>query len=402
MLKLFVLLWLLIPAVHAAEKPPAADRRAWQHGIELLTINGKNLLIWSSWGNPPTANPGHDWEHDIYYSWVDSCTNNIGPPALLVGGHEAQEPPSAAVNNRGKMLLTWEDGTHGINQYAAFWDGSAAQASKPFLIRAGGHSGHVAASRERFLVTYSEDWVDAQDGFLELGTGKHLLARIVEDDGRAGPEIRISAGTPEKREDWPVVAGAPSGWMIAWQRYPQRTLHTVVIDHAGAIRQQTLIAKDLRVGYHYDVQYLPALNAYFVLATTATGGVAVLLNEQGEIIARNDDLPPLVSESRFVWMAEPSGITGAYPALPSGIAVIQVAAEKITLQKTLVADVQWDYIGTAGTFISPSNVLFATLSTDGLKMFTFNLTGSSLVAEVNAQRCTLARNSTRNSNSEVR
>ena len=389
-LKLFVFLWLLLPALHAAEKETAADHRAWQHGMELLKLNGKNLLIWSSWGNPPTAKPGQDWEHDIYYSWVDSCANNIGLPAVLVGGHEAQEPPSAAVNNRGKVLLTWEDGTHGINQYAAFWDGNSPKTNKKFLIRAGGHSGHVAASRDRFLVTYSEDWVDAQDGFLELGTGKHLLARIVEDDGRAGPEIRISAGTPEKREDWPVVAGADSGWMIAWQRYPQRTLHTVIIDHAGAIRQQTLIAKDLRVGYHYDVQYLSALNAYLVLATTATGGVAVLMNEQGQIIARNDDLPPLVSESRFVWTAEASGIIGAYPTMPSGIAVIQVSTEKITLQKTLASDFQWDYIGTAGTFTSPSNVLFATLSTEGLKMFTFNLAEQSFVVHSNAQRCAIA------------
>ena len=393
MLKLVVFLWLFVPVLHAAEKAEATDHRAWQHGMELLKLNGKNLLIWSSWGNPPTANPKQDWEHDIYYSWVDSCANNIGLPALLVGGHEAQEPPSAAVNNRGKVLLTWEDGTHGINQYAAFWDGSAPQANKKFLIATGGHSGHVAASRDRFLVTYSEDWVDAQDGFMELGTGKHLRARIVEDDGRAGPEIRISSGTPQKREDWPVVAGSDKGWMIAWQRYPQRTLHTVVIDHAGAILQRTLIAKDLRVGYHYDVQYLPALKAYLVLATTTTGGVAVLMDVHGQIIARNDDLPPLVSESRLVWTTGPAGIIGVYPTMPSGIAVIQVSTEKITLQKTLASDFQWSYIGTAGTFVSDSKVLFATLSTEGLKMFTFNLAEPTFVVHSNAQRCTTADNS---------
>lgn len=393
MLKLVALLWLLLPVLHAAENEEATDHRAWQHGMELLKLDGKNLLIWSSWGNPPIANPEPDWEHDIYYTWVDSCANHISSPTLLVGGYEAQEPPSAAVNNRGKILLTWEDGTQGINQYAAFWDGSAAQVNKQFLIATGGHSGHVAASRDRFLVTYSEGWMEAEDSFRGLGTGKHLRARIIEDDGRTGPEIRISSGTPERREDWPVVAGSDKGWMITWQRYPQRTLHTVVIDHAGAILQRTLIVEDLRVGYHYDVQYLPALKAYLVLATTTTGGVAVLMDVHGQIIARNDDLPPLASESRFVWSANPAGVVGVYPAMPSGIAVIQVSTEKIALQKTLASDFQWDYIGTAGTFVSDSKVLFATLSTEGLKMFTFNLTEPTFVVHLNAQRCTTADSS---------
>ncbi len=370
----FMLLFLASMQVSAEEE----DHRAWQHGIELLRLNGKNLLLWSSWGNPPAANPGADWEHDIYYSWIDSCANSA-KPSLLMGGPEAQEPPSAAVNNRGKVLLTWEDGSDGINQYAAFWDASTHKTGNRFLIRSGGHSGHVAASRDRFLVAYSEDWVDADDGFLKRGTGKNLFARIVKHDGHAGPELRISPGQPEKREDWPLVAGSESGWMIVWQRYPERTLHAAVIDRSGAILRKTLIAKDLRVGYHYDVQYLPALNSYFVLATTVAGGTAVLLNVQGQIIARHDSLPPLVSESRFIWTHESSGVIGVYPVMPSGVAVIHVSAEKITLQKIIASDFQWDYIGTTGTFVSPSRVLFATLSTKGLKVFTFKLSEPSFM-----------------------
>ena len=256
---------------------------------------------------------------------------------------------------------------------AAFWDASTQKAGDQFLIRSGGHSGHVAASRERFLVAYSEGWVDADDGFLKRGTGKNLFARIVEDDGHAGPELQISPGRPQQREDWPLVAGSESGWMIVWQRYPERTLHAAVIDRSGAILRQTLIAKDLRVGYHYDVQYLPALNSYFVLATTVAGGAAVLLNAQGQIIVRNDSLPALVSESRFIWTNESSGVIGVYPVIPSAIAVIHVSAKKIALKKILASDFQWDYVGTTGTFVSPSDVLFATLSTKGLKIFTFNL-----------------------------
>lgn len=354
------------------------DHRAWQHGVELLKLNGKNILIWGSWDNPPVASPGQDWKHDIYYASMDSC-GKITPPSLLVGGHEAQEPPSAAVNSHGKILITWEDGSDGINQYATFWNARDRKPDKKFLIRDGGHSGHVAASQDRFLVAYSEDWVDADDGFLGRGTGKNLLARIVEDNGRVGPEINISPGNSAKREDWPLVAGSASGWMIVWQRYPRRTLHAVVVSRAGAVLPQTLIAKDLRVGYHYDVQYIPALDAYFILAATTNSGVAVLIDAQGKILARNDKLPPIVSESRFVWTTGPSGIIGIYPLIPSGVALVHVTAKKITLQETLTADFQWDYIGTVGTFVSPSKAVFATLSKNGLKTATFNLAESSLV-----------------------
>lgn len=364
--RLFAFILIILPTtlIYAEQ-----DHRAWQHGIELLSLKGRNLLIWSSWGNPPVINPGKDWQHDIYYSWMDSCAN-ITTPALLIGGHEAQEPPSVAVNNTGKILLTWEDGSNGINQYAALLDENIQNTKNTFLIRAGGHSGHVAASKNTFLVAYSEDWIDADDGFLGRGTGKNLFARIVDDNGHAGPEIRVSPGTQQQREDWPLVAGAENGWLIVWQRYPERTLHAVVISHAGAILRQTLVAKDLRVGYHYDVQYIPALKSYFVLATTTTGGVAVLMNVDGKIIARNEKLPPLVSESRFVWTKGTAGIIGAYPVMPSGVAVIHISAERIALQKIHSPVYQWDYIGTTGTFVSPSDILFATLSTEGLKTFT--------------------------------
>lgn len=362
---------LFLPALLASAEE---DHRAWQHGLEWIKHDGKDFLIWSSWGNPPIETPGQDWEHDIYQSRIDPCTP-IVRPALLLGGPEAQEPPSAALNNRGKVLITWEDGRDGINQYAAFWDPANQKSGKSFLIRSGGHSGHAAASRDKFLVAYSEDWIDADNGFLQRGTGKNLFARIVEANSHVHPEITISRGNPEKREDWPIVAGSEKGWVIVWQRYPERTLYAVIIDRSGAVGRRTRIAQGLRVGYHYDVQYLPALNAYFVLTTNDTGGVAVLMDLDGKIVRRHTGLPPLVSESRFVWTNGPSGIIGVYPSIPSGIAVLHVATEKISLQKILPSDYQWDYIGTTGNFVSASQVLFATLSRTGLNFLTFNLEG---------------------------
>ena len=55
-------------AVRAAAdgRPRDEDHRAWQHGIDLLRVDGKLLLIWGSAGNPPRPKLGGDWPHDIY------------------------------------------------------------------------------------------------------------------------------------------------------------------------------------------------------------------------------------------------------------------------------------------------------------------------------------------------
>src|SRR5438552_2884387 len=49
------------------------DHRAWQHGISLLIVNGRWLVVWSSWNNPPRPeiNPNGNWSHDVFYSWLD-------------------------------------------------------------------------------------------------------------------------------------------------------------------------------------------------------------------------------------------------------------------------------------------------------------------------------------------
>lgn len=86
---------------------------------------------------------------------------------VLVSRPEAQEPPSVAINAKGTILMTGEDGNGGINQHAGLWSSSLhVRRAYPMTIRRGGHSGHVAAMGERFLITYGEDW--AERGAVEL------------------------------------------------------------------------------------------------------------------------------------------------------------------------------------------------------------------------------------------
>src|SRR3954471_23829781 len=78
----------------------AEDHRAWQHGIDLLRVGPRLLLVWGSPGNPPVPNIGGDWQHDVYYAWLPETTAQFATaplaiePQILVARPEAQEPPS--------------------------------------------------------------------------------------------------------------------------------------------------------------------------------------------------------------------------------------------------------------------------------------------------------------------
>jgi hypothetical protein len=368
----------------AAAGDQEADHRAWQHGIDLLRIGERLLVVWGSPGNPPRANPGGDWQHDVYYAWLNSPDAPV-EPHILVSLPEAQEPPSAAINNRGTILMTSEDGNGGINQHAGLWDSSLRVLRRyPFTIRRGGHSGHAAAMGERFLVAYSEGWVDG-GGWLGLGTGKGVYARIVENDGSAQPEIRIASG---RRDGWPLVAGSERNWLVVWQRYPGLTLHAALINAAGKVEMQREISGGMPLRYAYDVEYAPQLASYVVAGTSGDGGFISLVSLTGEIVTTRRGLPPMASESRIVLGWDGTQLTGAYPVSPRGIAVVRLtkgakgadsadsansADSAIELEKVIDHPYVWDYAGTTGIFLAPGRVLFVTLSTTGLKMISADL-----------------------------
>jgi hypothetical protein len=179
-----------------APRSPAADgdHRAWQHGVNLVKVGEKLLLVWGSAGNPPRPNLGGPWPHDVYYAWLDDPAAAGGAPVepqVLVSRPEAQEPPSVAVNSRGTVLMTTEDGNGSINQQAGLWGSSLGVLRRyPFTIKRGGHSGHAAALGDRFLVAYGEGWAEG-GGWRGLGTGRHVFARVVGDTGTLGREARL-------------------------------------------------------------------------------------------------------------------------------------------------------------------------------------------------------------------
>jgi len=366
---LFLALALAAFAGAAQEAQVAGDdHRAWQHGVDLVRVDGRLLVVWGSAGDPPRPNLRSDWPHDIYYSWIDAPAATDGAvieARLLVSGPEAQEPPSTAVNARGTILVTAEDGNGGINQHAGMWDATLrVRRAYPFLIRRGGHSGHAAAMGERFLVAYSEEWVK-EGGFRGQGTGRDIHARIVEDDGTVREEIEIATG---RRDDWPLVAGSERNWLVAWQRHPEHTLQFALIDAAGRVARRGEAGGGLPLRYAYSVDYAPRLSAYVLTGSAADGGFVVLVGLDGEILRTRRGLPPMASESRMVISHDGPETVGVYPVLPSGIAVVRLSAAAIDFDRLVAHPYAWDYMGTTGTFVAPGRVLFATLSKTGLRL----------------------------------
>jgi hypothetical protein len=377
LLRKFLLAVLGLAALASAAGETGEDHRAWQHGIDLLRIGGRLLLVWGSTGNPPRRDPGPNWSHDIYHAWLDSPATQAAasgaelPAAgILVSLPEAQEPPSAAINRKGTILITSEDGNGGINQHAGLWDSAlAVLRSYPFTIRRGGHSGHAAAMGDLFLVAYSEGWVNG-GGWRGLGTGKNVHARIVRNDGGLLPEIAIASG---HRDTWPLVAASERNWLVVWQRYPELTLQSALVDAAGNVVKRNQIIGGLDPRYAYDVEYSPDLGVYIAAGSAAQGGFVSLVSLSGEIVRTRRGLPPMASESRIVLGLDGSQVIGAYPVRPRGIAIVHLSANAIELARVIDHPHPWEDAGTTGVFVGPGRILFATLSTGGLRLIPFDI-----------------------------
>jgi hypothetical protein len=368
---------LVLAAVASAAGEQTEDHRAWQHGIDLIRVGDKLLAVWGSAGNPPRPNLGGDWQHDVYHTWLNTpATEDAAPidPRILVSRPEAQEPPSVAINTRGTILMTSEDGNGGINQNAGLWDSSLRVLRKyPFTIKRGGHSGHVASMGDQFLVAYGEGWVNGA-GWRGLGTGKNVFARIVENNGKLGREIKL---TPDRdadpRDGWPLVVGSDRNWLVVWQRYPELTLQAALVDAAGAVITRCQIIDGLPLRYAYDVEFAAQLALYVVAGSSGDGGFVALVSLTGAIVKIQRRLPPMASESRIILGREGSQLIGVYPVKPRGVAVVRLSADSIELSKVIDHPYVWDYSGTTGTFVAPEQVLFVTLSTTGLHLIPINL-----------------------------
>ena len=368
----------------AASEEPGEDHRAWQHGVNLLRVDGRVLLIWGSAGNPPKPNLGGAWPHDIYYAWLDVAAVEAGrgagavdipvSPQVLVARPEAQEPPSAAINSGGMILVTAEDGEDDINQRAGLWNAQLKPVRPyPYTIRKGGHSGHAAALGERFCVVYSEGWEDG-GGFMNRGSGRDIHARILDARGVPGPEIHLARG---QRDGWPQIAASNRNWLAVWQRFAGPSLYSAIIGENGRASAPRRIAGELPWRYAYDVAYAPAIDRYVVAGNSRGAGFIALLDTNGELSRMQGGLPPLVSEARVLVKVVPGATQGevmaVYATNPTGLAVVGLSESGVRLIRRIEHPHAWDYTGTTGLFLEGDRLLLATLSTRGVRAFTVAL-----------------------------
>ncbi|HEX3028455.1 MAG TPA: hypothetical protein VHT34_03940 [Clostridia bacterium] len=351
-----------------------ADPRSYQHGMTILPRqNGTYWAIWSSSGNPPKGEmPDGNWSHDVYYSIIDP-KNPVIKPVTIISEPEAQEPSSAAETTDGHIIITIEDGwnvKNEVGQRFGIYDRNMKPVLPyPQMVLDGGHSGHAAASGNRFVVFYSSDWVDG-GGYNNLGSGKDVLAAVYNSIGRRLFNRNIAVN--DERNCWPLVAGSETGACLLWQHFKagqsSADLMFAILDPANGkyIKAPVKIHSNVKF-YHYSVAYVSSIKRFIVLGTGQSGkGFGYLIDNRGKMTVVNQNLPPVMRESNLV-----VGISKGKPIVgmvktPTGAAVLSVTASEIKVKQLIKDNFQWQYCGTDGIFTDANQLYILSLATNGM------------------------------------
>ncbi len=363
-----------------------ADERGYQHGIDLLKkSDGKYWLIWASSGNPPTGPDANGrWTQDIYYSLIDP-SNPVITPVTIISKDEAQEPASSAINNNGKIMITNEDGfdiQNSVGQrYGVYTDNlEATTYSYPQMVYDGGHSGHVAACGNFFVVHWSDDWDDSVAGADGIGTGKDVLIDIFDHDGVRVRRVNLATET-DQRDWWPLIAGSDTHVCMAWQRYnndnaTSSLMYAVYNPSTDSfIKPKTQILENMKY-YTYDVQYYLSIDRFLIRGTYADNqsGFAYLINPStGEIVDSKTSLAPIQRGCQPAASLTGTSIKVVYPTYPNGVEVLSVTASTVAVSQTVSGTTNWSYIGTDGFLKDANTALFFSLSKTGIKTVSFTI-----------------------------
>ncbi|MCF6286667.1 MAG: hypothetical protein L3K26_15955 [Candidatus Hydrogenedentes bacterium] len=351
------------------------DLRSFQHGIDFVPgAEGRWWLIWSSSGHPPTGPDDEgNWPHDVYRASIDPKAPAIAPE-LFIRRPEAQEPASAAATTDGNIMVTMEDGWNARNvlaqRYGVYDATLAPVRAYPRDVYDGGHSGHVAAAGNHFVVFYSDEWVSG-GGVDDLGSGDDVLARVYDSKGSFLYPKRIAVGT-ETRDWWPEVAGSERVACLVWQRFVDGETHADLMVAMLDVETGRLFLKPTKLKgnlayYTYSVAWLPLVERFLVLgAYDDGGGFGVLLDESGGVKAESRSLPPLVRESQSIVREDGNRVTVVQPSHPNGLMVLSVSSNAITVGKGIEDGYNWKYAGTDGIFLDRNNVYIVSLSSKGL------------------------------------
>ncbi|MDQ7978368.1 hypothetical protein QYH69_14045 [Paraburkholderia sp. SARCC-3016] len=378
-----------VGAVMAVPAPGVRDERSFMHGIGQADAgDGKTWVFFSSSGLPPRgANREGNWPHDVYVGQWEPGDSHLTNTRTFIKRPEAQEPVSVAQNTKGTIFITFEDGWNAprnvSQRYGVYSKDLKPIKPYPKDVESGGHSGHVAAVGDRFVVFYSADWVNG-GGVDNLGTGGGVYANVYDGRGRLLRHVNVAAHV---REWWPVVAGSPTQALLVWQKYiPGSTIaslqYAVLDPRTGKLTRTEDSVDPFRVQYYvYAAAYVPAVDRFVVLATLDSGrAVAFLVDSKGRRTAELDCLPALVRESSVA--VEGSAVF--VPTQDGRLMTLGVEDDRITLRGTQRAPFAWGNTGVTG-IASGDSVHFVSLSPDGLREAGFST--QKQIAAGPADRC---------------
>ena len=359
-----------------ALKAPVGDLRAYMHGIGAVTDErGVTTVFFSSSGLPPRgAGADRNWTHDVYIARWSPQQEKVGKPRIFISRPEAQEPVSVARNDGGRVMVSFEDGWNTPNEvsqrYGVYTSGLKNVKPYPNDVLSGGHSGHVAAVGSRFVVFYSNDWIDG-GGVDNLGTGDGVYVKTYDGDGALIQAIDIA---PRVREWWPMIAGSPTRALLVWQQYVNgetyARLKVATLDPTtGALSEPRVIADRLQY-YTYAAAYVPSIERFIVVATDDHGrGFAQLIDANGQTTAKLDCMPASVRESGIAVV----GDRAFTPSADGRLLALKLTADSIAFGGALPSPIRWSYTGSIGLVRSSTQLHWVATSPTGLQEADFDL-----------------------------
>ena len=376
---------MLVVGVTAAAH--AEDVRSYMHGIDAVKrADGRYWVFFSSSGLPPTG-PDEDgaWQHDVYVSDWGTKDGNL-KSRLFIGQPEAQEPASAAITSNGHIMVTFEDGWQaegGVTQrYGVYNSKMKPIAAYPRTVEKGGHSGHVTAVGNNFVVFYSDGWKKG-GGVDNLGSGLGVYATVYDSRGNKKRNIDIA---DEVREWWPMIAGSASKALLAWQQFvPDETYSNLKISvlnpATGEFTEPVILRNEIQY-YTYKVAYVPVLDRFLVTGTTnEERGFAYLIDEGGHVTASLDCMPSAVREAGIVV----NGNMAYTPSADNRLLHLALTKNSITLKAVQPSPIEWSYVGSVGLMRNAHEIHWISLTKTNLQENDFMLDDAVLPTAVD--RC---------------
>ncbi|MFC0129848.1 hypothetical protein [Ralstonia solanacearum] len=365
------------PAVAAGHGE--GDLRRFMHGIGAVpaAATGTMNVFFSSSGLPPRGpDRNGNWPHDVYVAQWHADSGVLDAPRLFIRKPEAQEPVSVARNRAGQVMVSFEDGWNApenVTQRFGIYD-TALRPIRPYpqQVESGGHSGHVAAVGKRFVVFYSDGWVDG-GGVDNLGSGNGVYAKVYDGHGHQLRDLDIAHA---RREWWPMIAGGDTRALLAWQQFvPGRTdanLKIAVLDPAsGHVIGERVLREQLQY-YTYDVAWLPSIERFLLVGTAQGHGFAELIDNDGKVRASIPCMPASVREAAIAV----SGRTAYTPAADGRLLQLQAGPDTLTLAGTLMdtngQPANWRPIGSIGLVRTSGTLDWLSLTEKGLEQLRFD------------------------------